>query len=86
VFRVQTVRHKRDALADHHRQYFFTALVDDGNLIEVDDPIASGPMVLGRLPIGDEFRDRISGQVTLKDPLLSSINLLDRDSQHWFVS
>jgi hypothetical protein len=40
VLCIQTACHEPRSLIDHHRQNFFAALVDDGNLVEIDDTLA----------------------------------------------
>jgi hypothetical protein len=40
VLCIQTACHEPRSLIDHHRQNFFAALVDNGNLVEIDDTLA----------------------------------------------
>ena len=79
VLCVQTARYEPRALIDHHRQNFFAALVDDGNLVEIDDPIACRRTIPSGLPVRDQFCYAVFSQPTLKDPSLFSIDLLHRN-------
>src|SRR5580698_10027751 len=83
---IKTRSHKRGPIADHHREDFFAALVNYGDLVEINNSISRRRSAASISPVRDQFGDAFFGQSTLKGPSLFGTFLFYRDSQHALVS
>lgn len=69
-------------LSHHFRECFFSALVDESHIHEIDRALAVTMLNASVLPGGREFFHDLSGQPSLQDPCFLILGAADRDPKH----